>query len=82
MKKLIILFLILSILLLGCKSYTQDNKSPSTAQNPSIGGGCGVSESENQEKKIDAIEDSKDKNEIDIKLSGDVGEVRAIINNH
>ena len=36
---------------------------------------------ENQEKKIDEIEDSKDENEIDIKIKGDVGEVKAVINN-
>lgn len=52
MKKLIILFLILSILVVGCKSYTQTDVVPSkTAQNPAIGG-CGVIESENQETKI------------------------------
>ena len=36
---------------------------------------------ENQEKKIDEIEDSKDENEIDIKIKGDIGEVKAVINN-
>lgn len=35
----------------------------------------------NQEKKIDLIKDSKGKNEIDIKIKGDIGEVKAIINN-
>lgn len=36
---------------------------------------------ENQERKIDEIEDSKDKNEIDIKIKGDIAEVKAVINN-
>ena len=35
----------------------------------------------NQEKKIDEIEDSKDEDEIDIKIKGDIGEVKAVINN-
>lgn len=34
---------------------------------------------ENQEKKIDEIEDSKD--EIDIKIKGDIAEVKAVLNN-
>ena len=36
---------------------------------------------ENQENKIDDIEDSKDENEIDIKIKGDIAEVKAVINN-
>ena len=53
MKKLIILFLILSILVMGC-STNQDygQSSPQQPQSESVGGGCGVAESENQETKI------------------------------
>lgn len=36
---------------------------------------------ENQEKRIEEIEDSKDKNEIYIKIKGDIAEVKAVINN-
>lgn len=36
---------------------------------------------ENQDKRIDEIEDSKDENEIDIKIKGDIAEVKAVINN-
>ena len=36
---------------------------------------------ENQEKKIDAIENNKDKNKIDIQINGNIAEVKAIINN-
>ena len=52
MKKLIILFLILGILLIGCKSYTQTSNLPSSQNSPAIGSGCSVSEAENQETKI------------------------------
>ena len=53
MKKLIILFLILGILLLGCKSYTQSsNNLPSSQNSPAIGGGCQVIENEDKETKV------------------------------
>ena len=54
MKKLIILFLILSILIVGCKSYTQsaDRQPTQPPPNPAVGGGCGVAENENQNTKI------------------------------
>lgn len=41
MKKIIILFLILSIFLLGCSQGTNYNQSANPSQ-PSVGGGCGV----------------------------------------
>ena len=58
MKKLIILFLVLSILVIGCKNYTQsaDRQPTQPPQNPAVGGGCGVSEAENQETKVKYIE--------------------------
>ena len=34
----------------------------------------------NQEKRIDEIEDSKDENEIDIKIKNDIAEIKAVIN--
>ena len=50
MKKIIILFLILSILLLGCKSYTKTNDSLARPNSPAIGGGCGVIENQEETK--------------------------------
>ena len=35
---------------------------------------------ENQDKKIDEIEEDKDKNKIDVKIKGNIAEVRAVIN--
>ena len=56
MKKLIILFLILSILVIGC-SKDQNYSQPTQPQSPAIGGGCGVMpENENQETKIKYVE--------------------------
>ena len=52
MKKLIILFLILSILIVGCKSYNQPVEKSQPTQNPAVGGGCGVAENENEQTKI------------------------------
>ena len=52
MKKLIILFLILSILVMGSTNQDYGQSSPQQPQSESVGGGCGVAESENQETKI------------------------------
>ena len=57
MKKIIVLFLILSILIVGCKSYSQpaDKPQPIRPQpspNPAVGGECGVIESKNQETSV------------------------------
>lgn len=51
MDKKLILFLILSILIIGCKSY--DNPQPSQpTQNPAIGSGCGITENDDSEAKL------------------------------
>ncbi len=45
MKKLITIFLLLIIFLLGCSQGTQYNPTPSQPngqQDPNVGGGCGV----------------------------------------
>ena len=52
MKKLIILFLILSILVIGCSSNQAYEKQPTQYPSPVVGGGCGVSEVENSTTKI------------------------------
>ena len=55
MKKLIALFLILSILVIGC-SKNQNYRQEPNPQSPAIGGGCSVTtESENQEMQIKYI---------------------------
>lgn len=58
MKRLIILFLILGILIVGCKNYNQstDRQPTPPPLNPAIGGGCGVAENENEQTKIKYIE--------------------------
>ena len=57
MEKIIILFLILSILIVGCyknQAYARQPTQPPPS--PSIeGSGCGVIESENQETKVKYI---------------------------
>ena len=51
MKKLIILFLILGILIIGCSN--RDYRQQPNPQPPAIGGGCSVTtENENEQTKI------------------------------
>lgn len=52
MKKLIILFLILSILIVGCSNNQTYERKTSQQPSPSVGGGCSVSEADEQETKI------------------------------
>ena len=56
MKKLIILFIIMMVLVVGCKSYAQPTENQQPTQNPAIGSGCGVAENENSETKIKYVE--------------------------
>ena len=52
MNKLIILFLILGILVIGCSKDQTYAQQPTQPSSPSIQGGCSVSENENQETKV------------------------------
>jgi len=52
MKKLIILFLILGILIIGCSKDQTYTQQPIQQPSPSTQGGCSVSENENQESKV------------------------------
>lgn len=51
MNKLIILFLILSILIVGCSKNQTYAQQPTQPPSPAVGG-CSVSESDEQETKI------------------------------
>lgn len=49
MKKLIILFLILSILIIGCSNSKTYAQKPSQPPSPIVGSGCSASETDEEE---------------------------------
>ena len=52
MKKLIIIFLILGILIMGCSKNQDYIPQSSPSPSPAVGGGCQVIENENQETEV------------------------------
>lgn len=52
MKKLIILFLILSILIISCSKNQDYDRQPIQPPSNPVGGGCSVSETDEQETKV------------------------------
>ena len=52
MKKLIILFLILGILIMGCSKNQDYRQQPTQSPSPPIQGGCSVSENEEESNAL------------------------------